>query len=221
MVSSSLWRSPRSEGRERSDLSRGRILKCQNFAIGIESQIEQRSFRTKTFDDGSIYKMLECLVMQKVVYFNSLDIYPQSLSRMFGTRSLARSSIASKKLRLKYCFENREMAISQSRRKSILVWQLLPLARSCWIRKMTRDRSSTLTVNLRMTSSVLAAATLHGNVLVFWILLNSSGMNFCMMVVGLMQLAKQENFSKQSAWSRQFLVKLIFSSQLSSARLRS
>jgi hypothetical protein len=81
--------------------------------------------------------------------------------------------------------------------------------------------SSTFTVNLRMTSNVLAAATLHGSVLVCWIRLKRSGMNFCMMVMGLMQLARQENFSKQSACSRQFLVKLMVSSQLSSARLRS
>jgi hypothetical protein len=51
-----------------------------------------------------------------------------------------------------------------------------------------------------MTSNVLAAATRQGNVLVCWILLKSNGMNFCMMVVGLMQLARQENFSRQSAY---------------------
>ena len=131
----------------------------------------------------------------------SLGKIPQSLSRMLGTLSLARRRTVSKKFLLKYCLENSEIAISQSRRKSMRVWQLLPLARSFWILKIMCDRSSTLTVNLSMTSSVLAAATRQGSVLVCWILLKSSGMNFCMMVVGLMQLARQENFSRQSAYN--------------------
>ena len=72
-----------------------------------------------------------------------------------------------------------------------------------------------------MTRSVLAAAILQGNVLVFFILSNKSGMNRVWMVTGLMQLARQENFSKQSAWSLQFLVRSTVASQWSKAAERS
>jgi hypothetical protein len=50
-----------------------------------------------------------------------------------------------------------------------------------------------------MTKSVLAAAILHGNVRVDFILSNNKGINLCWTIKGLIQLAKQENFSKQSA----------------------
>ena len=52
---------------------------------------------------------------------------------------------------------------------------------------------------LKMTSKVLAAAILQGRVLVLFIRSNNKGMNLVCMVMGLMQLARQENFSKQSA----------------------
>lgn len=50
-----------------------------------------------------------------------------------------------------------------------------------------------------MTSKVLAAAILQGRVLVLFIRSNNKGINLVCMVMGLMQLARQENFSKQSA----------------------
>ena len=50
-----------------------------------------------------------------------------------------------------------------------------------------------------MTSNVLAAAILQGKVLVFFIRSNNNGMNLVWIVSGLMQLARHENFSKQSA----------------------
>ena len=62
-----------------------------------------------------------------------------------------------------------------------------------------------LYTHLKMTSKVLAAAILHGKVLVFFIRSNNKGINLVCIVSGLMQLARHENFSKQSAWSLQFL----------------
>ena len=52
------------------------------------------------------------------------------------------------------------IAISHIFRKSILEWQLLPRASSCFILYMMFVLSSSFTVNLRMTRSVLTAATL-------------------------------------------------------------
>ena len=72
-----------------------------------------------------------------------------------------------------------------------------------------------------MTSNVLAAAILQGKVLVFFIRSNNNGMNLVWIVSGLMQLARHENFSKQSAWSLQFLVVATLASQCNNAAERS
>ena len=74
---------------------------------------------------------------------------------------------------------------------------------------------------LKMTRSVLAAAILQGKVLVFFMRSNRSGINLVWMVTGLMQFARQENFSKQSACSLQFLVRSTVASQWSKAAERS
>ena len=70
-----------------------------------------------------------------------------------------------------------------------------------------------------MTRSVRVAAILHGRVDAFWTLSNRSGTNLCWMVIGLMQLARQENFSRQSACSRQFRVWPTTASQWTRAAL--
>ena len=74
---------------------------------------------------------------------------------------------------------------------------------------------------LKMTSNVLAAAILQGKVLVFFIRSNNNGMNLVWIVSGLMQLARHENFSKQSAWSLQFRVVATVASQCNNAAERS
>ena len=82
-------------------------------------------------------------------------------------------------------------------------------------------RKKNCLVYLRMTRSVLAAAILHGRVLVFFMRSNSSGMNLVWMVTGLMQLARHENFSRQSACNLQFRVRSTVASQCNNAADRS
>ena len=103
--------------------------------------------------------------------------------------------------------------MSHNFKNKILVRQLFPKASSSLIRCIILLLSSVLTVNRNMTNRVLAAAILHGNVRVVFILSNNKGMNLFWTIKGLIQLAKQLNFSKQSACSLQFLVFAIIASQ--------